>query len=217
MPILALLLASAAAQLAPSAVPPESLLRGPARCVLRYLDAVRRSGPLMPTARSSRPLPARAQDYERARLLTAPRALEAAERSVANGADHPLAPWRDAARGTVLESFQLLAVRRAPRGAAVVTVRERWWQARAAAAPLEQSVSEYLVARVDGEWRVVDRRPGGTFEDSAVEAGYAGWFDGPVQVAAGAGSERLERPERAARTAPIPARAWAPLRPPDRR
>jgi hypothetical protein len=59
----------------------------------------------------------------------------------------------------------------------VVTVRERHGRGPAS---LERSVAEYLVARVDGEWKVVDRRPGGTFEDAAVERGYAGFFDAPA-------------------------------------
>jgi hypothetical protein len=208
MPILALLIAAASAQ--PGPAPPENLLRGPARCVLRYLDAIRLSGPHAPAARSTAALAARELDYERARVLTAPRALEVADRAVSRGEDHPLAPWRQAARGTVLESFQLLAVRRAPLGAAVVTVRERWWRARAAAAPLDGSVSEYLVARVDGTWRVVDRRPGAAFDDETVASDYAGWFDEPASVEGG-------RAARAARGAPIPARTSAPLRPPSRR
>lgn len=207
MPILALLIAAAAAQPVPPPAPPENLLRGPARCVLRYLDAVRRSGPPAPTARSRGALAVRERDYERARLLTAPRARAAADRAAASGADHPLAPWRDAARGQVLESFQLLAVRRAPRGAAVVTVRERFWQASDLAAPLARSVSEYLVARVDGEWRVVDRRPGAAFDDAAVTADYQGWFDDPASAA-------VDPPPRAAQAGPIPVRAWIPLRAP---
>lgn len=92
----------------------------------------------------------------------------------------------------VLESFQLLAVRRAPRGTAVVTVRESWW--RASGAPsLESSVSEYLVARVAGAWRIADRRASGTLDDERIDAGYAGWFDPPPSAATLA-----PRPARAA-------------------
>ncbi len=200
MPLLLLLIAAASARNGPAPTSPENLLQGPARCVLRYLDAVRLSGPRVP-GRSPRLPAARASDYQRARLLTAPRALEEADRAVDRGEDHPLAPWRDAARGTVLESFQLLAVRRAPRAAAVVTVRERFWRAGAQASTLERSVSEYLVARVDGEWRVVARRPGGAFEDEAVAATYAGWFDDPAGAA-----------ERRARAGPVPVRAAPPRR-----
>lgn len=106
----------------------------------------------------------------------APRTLEEIARATALGQDHPLAPWRDAARARVLESFQLVAVRRAPRGSAVVTVKERFWRPGGA---LERVVSEYLVARVGGEWRVVDRSPGAAFDDVAVDARYAGFFDDP--------------------------------------
>jgi hypothetical protein len=160
--------------------PPENLLAGPARCVLRYLDAVRLAGPRSADARRGRLAPPSERGYAMARRLTAPRTLEEIERWAARGQDHPLAPWREAARARVLDSFQLLAVRRAPRGAAIVTVKERSWLAGPDAA-LERAVSEYLVARVAGEWKVVDRRPGGTFEDAAVAGAYGGFFDEPAE------------------------------------
>lgn len=195
MPILLLLLAASSAGATPAPTSPENLLQGPARCVLRYLDAVRMAGPRVPPGRAPRPAAARAADYRRARLLTAPRALAEADLAAERGEDHPLAPWRDATRGAVLESFQLLAVRRAPRGAAIVTVRERLWRA-GAQGPLERGVSEYLVARVGGDWRVVARRPGGTLEDDAAATTYAGWFDDPAAAAG-----------RRARAGPAPVRA----------
>ena len=127
---------------------------------------------------------------------------------MASGADHPLAPWRDAARGRVLESFQLLAVRRAPRGAAVVTVRERFWRARDWRAPLE-AIRERVPGGA-GRRRVAGgRSPAGTaFDDDAVTADYGGWFDAPAAAA--------DPTARAARAAPVPARAWTPLRAPAR-
>jgi hypothetical protein len=155
--------------------PPGNLLAGPARCVLRYLVAVRRAGP-RPPASARRPV-AREQDYAKAKALTAPRTLDEIARWSAAGADHPLAPWREAARARVLESFQLVAVRRAPHGAAVVTVNEDLW--RPGAAELERRVSEYLVARVGGQWRVVDRSTGRGFDDHAVAERYQGFFDAP--------------------------------------
>ncbi|BDG05920.1 hypothetical protein [Anaeromyxobacter oryzae] len=178
--------------------PPENLLRGPARCVLHYLDAVRLAGPRAPDVRPDRAVPARERDYEAARRLTAPRALDEIARRAARGEGHPLAPWQQAARGGILESFQLLAVRRAPRGTAVVTVRESTW-VPAGDGALARSVSEYLVARVEGAWRVVDRRTDAAFEDADVAAGYAGWFDDPAAPGL--------RPATAARDAPLPSRA----------
>ncbi|MGC3996170.1 MAG: hypothetical protein QM767_00970 [Anaeromyxobacter sp.] len=181
MPFAAIALAAALA--APVAPPQENLLRGPARCVLRYLEAVRLAGPraaeLRPAPGRGRaaPIPDRPQAYAAANRLLAPRALEAAARPGGSGAPHPLAPWTEAAGGAVLESFQLQGVRRAPRGAAVVTVRERWWRPGPEDGELARSVSEILVARVDGEWRVIDRRPGRTFRDAEIADGYAGWFD----------------------------------------
>jgi hypothetical protein len=155
---------------------PENLLAGPARCVLRYLDAVRLAGPRVAVVRRRGAVAADERAYEAARRLTAPRTLEEIARRAAGGEEHPLAPWQEASRARVLESFQLLAARRAPLGAAVVTVRERYWLG-AADASLRRAVSEYLVARVKGQWRVVDRRPGGAFDDAAIATGYEGFFD----------------------------------------
>jgi hypothetical protein len=166
-------IAAPPAERAPPA--PENLLAGPARCVLRYLDAVRLAGPRVTAVLHGGAAPD-ARAYAAARRLMAPRTLEEIERREARGEDHPLAPWRDAARSLVLESFQLLAARRAPLGAAVVTVKERFWLGDPDA-PLDRTVSEYLVARVDGEWRIVDRRPSGSFDDAAIAEGYAGFFD----------------------------------------
>ena len=158
----------------------ENLFRGPARCVLDYLEAVRLAGPRGKTLpRGTRSLQ---QDYRAARTLTAPRALAEADRRVAAGEDAPLAPWRGATRGVVLESFSLLEVRRAPRGAAVVVVRERL--RREGEPSLGVTTSEYLVGRVDGEWKVLDRRIGARFGDAEIVARYEGWFDPPAAAQA---------------------------------
>lgn len=181
MILVALLLASAPPEAAP--LPQENLLRGPARCVLRYLEAVRMAGPRaaeVPRA-GARRVVVRETAYAAARRLTAPDALAEIARASGDGQVHPLAPWQEAAGGRVLERFQLLAVRRATHGAAIVTVREVFWQAREPDEPLAREVSEYLVARVGGAWRVVARRPGGAFDDAEI-AGYAGWFDPPPEA-----------------------------------
>jgi hypothetical protein len=162
----------------------ENLFRGPARCVLGYLEAVRLAGPrgrVLPRG-DARSLE---QGYRLARALTAPRALEEVDRASALGVDAPLAPWRDAARGVVLESFSLLEVRRAPRGAAVVVVQERL--RREGVSALTITRSEFLVARVGGEWKVVDRRNGGSFLDREVAERYASWFDPPQLAQPGRG------------------------------
>ena len=173
---LLLLLTTAAS---PSGPPGENLFRGPARCVLGYLEAVRLAGPRGPVlARQRRP---QEQDYRTARALIAPRTLAEIDRLATRGVDHPLASWRAAAKGIVLESFSLLEVRRAPRGAAVVTARERWRQDGNSS--LGVTVSEYLVARVAGDWKVVDRRTGEHFQEREIAEGYPGWFDEPAASA----------------------------------
>ncbi|HEY6867183.1 MAG TPA: hypothetical protein VI792_08000 [Candidatus Eisenbacteria bacterium] len=159
--------------------PTENLLVGPTRCLLRYLEAVRQAGP-RPQQPSGRLAVPKERDYAAARALTAPRTLEEIDRRAAAGDEHPLAPWRAAARAQVLESFQLVAVRRAPQGAAVVTVAENFW--RPPGAELERIVSEYLVARVHGEWKIVDRSPGQAFDDDTLRDAYAGFFDAPAST-----------------------------------
>jgi hypothetical protein len=157
---------------------PENLLAGPARCVLRYLEAVRRAGPRVPSVSKGKPPDARERDYDGANALVAPRTLEEIARREAAGEDHPLAVWREASRSRVLESFRLVSVRRAPRGAAIVTVVERLWEPPAV--DLARELSEYLVGRVDGRWRIVDRRRGTVFDDAAIDGTYAGFFDAPA-------------------------------------
>jgi hypothetical protein len=157
--------------------PPENLLVGPTRCLLRYLEAVRQAGPRPQRPSGRLPAP-KEKDYAAARALTAPRTLEEIDRRAAAGDEHPLAAWRAAARAEVLESFQLVAVRRAPQGAAIVTVAENFW--RPPGTVLERMVSEYLVARVHGEWKVVDRSPGQAFDDDTLQDAYAGFFDAPA-------------------------------------
>jgi hypothetical protein len=148
-------------------------LLDPARCVRSWLEAVRRATPYLEPGAAARPLPARESDYAGARRLIAPRALEEIETRAARGEIHPLAAWAAARTGTFVHSFELVAARRAPRGAAVITVRERLSRQRGR---LETVISQYLVAPVGGEWRVVDRRPGGAFTDAEIEGGYAGWW-----------------------------------------
>jgi hypothetical protein len=168
----------------PAVVPPhrENLLRGPARLVLRYLDAIRLAEPRATDSRA-RKLSAREAEYARAKRFVAPRALADAERHAARGLEHPLLFWRHPANRWVLEGFQLLAVRRAPRSSVVVTVEERHWDLVATDRRLARTVNEYLVARVDGEWRVMDRRGGGLFDDDSILAAYDGWWDEPISLA----------------------------------
>lgn len=157
---------------------PADLLRGPARALIRFLDAVRVAGPrVTPGGRARAPAEG---DYARAEALVAPSTREVIAASGTRGEAHPLAFWREAARGRVLESFQLVRVRRGPRGSALVAVEERTWRASAPSAPPERTTSEYLVGRIGAAWLVVDRRPGGTFEEDAVLS-LAAAFDAPLR------------------------------------
>jgi len=120
------------------------------------------------------------RDYAHAKAFVAPATLEAMADHRARGDEHPLAFWREAAHGRVLESFQLLGVRRGPEGSVLVTVEERSWVAGSPGS-LARTASEYLVARVGSAWRVVDRRAGGTFDEAAVRSRAAA-FDAPLRL-----------------------------------
>jgi hypothetical protein len=127
-------------------------LAAAARCVSEYLEAVSAAAPprARPTGRA-----AAAEEpgrWERARARLAPAALAAPDPAA------PLAPWKAFARGGTFLGYELLAVRRAPRGAAVVVARERL-----AASPADDATERrcaYLVAPVAGAWRIADARCG---------------------------------------------------------
>jgi hypothetical protein len=178
MRTLALLLALAAAPRAEGARPAADLPAA-ARCVARYLDAVRIAAPSPTAVRPERVLAVVEEDWAAAKKLTAPRTLEEVAQRAARGERHDMAPWLAAGRDRFLESFQLLGARRAPLGAVVVTVRERFYVVGEGGERLDPLVSEYLAARVGGAWRVVDRRAGGRISDAEIEAGYEGFWDAP--------------------------------------
>jgi hypothetical protein len=135
--------------------------------VLRYLEAIRLAVPHEARAARGKAPALDERRWAAARRLVAPRTLAEIDRRAARDEDHPLAPWLGASRDKVLHSFQLLAARRAPLGAAVVTVTERFSRP-GADEPLDDAVSEYLVVRIGGEWRLADRRPGGAFDPEAL-------------------------------------------------
>jgi hypothetical protein len=161
----------------PAAVVPAqgNLLLGPARLLVRYLEAVRLAGPRAIDLAGAHP-GGPASAYAEVRRLMAPRTLAEIARRETRGEDHPLAFWHGAARARVLEGFQLVSIRRAGRGAVVASVEEREWTGTPEDGAVSQRVSEYLVAPVGGEWRVVDRRPGGAFDEGDVDA-YDGFWD----------------------------------------
>lgn len=157
--------------------PSASALVAGTRAVGRYLDAVRLSGPSPLASSPARVLPVSEEDYAPAKALTAPRTLEEIEARRARGEHHEMAPWLRADRDRLLESFDLLGARRAPRGAVVVTVRERYYVVGEGGTRLHAVVSEYLAARVGGAWRVVDRRADRRFSDDEIADRYPGYWD----------------------------------------
>jgi hypothetical protein len=93
-------------------------------------------------------------------------------------APQPLAPWSTLGRGGAFVGYEILAARRAPRGAVVVVARER--VERTAGAALASAACTYLVAKVSGIWRIADKRCGRDSPNREVEANYRGYWDEPA-------------------------------------
>ena len=151
-------------------------LAAPVRCVFEYLEAVIAAAPphALGEASSSDPNGADPR-WSRVRSYLAPRAADALARSPRK--EGALAPWRALGRDGAFLGFEVLAARRAPRGAAVVIARER--SARAPGAPTSTATCAYLVARLAGAWRIADKRCGHDFANREVFSGYVGFWDEP--------------------------------------
>ncbi len=151
-------------------------LAAPVRCVGDYLEAIAAAAPPRPRRA---PPPATSHGTElrwgRARAYLAPRA--AAKLDVADR-PQPLAPWSTLGRDGAFLGYELLAVRRAPRGAVVVVSRERTEHTLGAAPSL--ATCGYLVAKVGGVWRIADKRCGEDFSDDEVVSNYQGYWDEPA-------------------------------------
>ncbi|MFL5262596.1 MAG: hypothetical protein ACJ79L_09400 [Anaeromyxobacteraceae bacterium] len=127
-------------------------LAAAARCVSEYLEAISAAAPPRARPRARAAAAEEAGRWDRARARLAPAALAAPDPAA------PLAPWKAFARGGAFLGYELLAVRRAPRGAAVIVARERL-----AASPADDATERrcaYLVAPVAGVWRIADARCG---------------------------------------------------------
>ena len=153
----------------------DSLL-APVRCVGDYLEAVAAAAPPRPRNAPSRP-PSQASEprWVRVRSYLAPRALAALD---AADPSQPLAPWSALGREGAFVGYELLAVRRAPRGAVVVASRERI--ERVPGAVPVSTACTYLVAKVSGDWRIADKRCGRDFSNGEVAANYPGYWDEPA-------------------------------------
>jgi hypothetical protein len=90
---------------------------------------------------------------------------------------HGLAPWARV-KQSYLSRFELTDAAPSAREAVVVRTSEEHFSVEDGG--VEEGVQvEYLLIPAGGRWFVSDRRLGeGQFKESAVEAGYRGWFDG---------------------------------------
>lgn len=144
----------------------------PIRCVQEYLDAIVAAAPAR-AASARAPDPAGADPrWAVARAHLAPRALE-----LTSHRPGPLTPWVSLGRGGALVGYELMAVRRAPRGAMVVVARELTQPDRRAEP--STAACAYLVAPVNGSWRIADKRCGRDFANGEVASGYPGFWDDP--------------------------------------
>jgi len=154
---------------------PETLV-APVRCVGDYLDAVAAAAPPRPR-RAPPPAETKAADprWVRVRSYLSPRAV-----ATLNATDlpQPLAPWSALGRGGAFLGYELLAARRAPRGAVVVVSRER--TERSPGTGSASSSCAYLLGKVSGTWRIADKRCGRDFSDGEVAANYQGYWDEPA-------------------------------------
>lgn len=149
-------------------------LVAPVRCVSDYLEAVTAAAPPRPSRAAAGGTGSGTPDlrWARTRSYLAPRAdaeLDASDRP------QLLAAWRTLGRDGAFLGYEILAARRAPRGAAVVIARER--TARASGANAVTAACAYLVGKVSGAWRIADKRCGRDFSNSEIASGYQGFWD----------------------------------------
>ena len=156
-------------------------LLAPVRCVSDYLEALAAAAPPRPAR--ARPREARAESellWARLRPYLTPRTAADIE---ATGRPQLLAPTGTLGHDVAFLGYELLAARRAPRGAAVVVSRER--TERAVGATPSSAACAYLVGKVSGVWRIADKRCGRDFSNGEVASNYAGYWDEPQASDAG--------------------------------
>ena len=166
----------------PWAAPARELevLVAPVRCVGDYLEAVAAAAPPRPSRAAAATAQVSELRWARARSYLAPRALAGLD---ARAGPRPLAPWTTLGRDGAFLGYEILAARRAPRGAAVVVSRERTTRALGANPTL--AACAYLVGKVSGIWRIADKRCGRDFSNGEIAAGYQGYWDDPGASDAG--------------------------------
>jgi hypothetical protein len=151
--------ALAAAQGAPAANP----LVSPARAVSAYLEAVAAAAPPRPRGMRPPPAPTGGEPrWARARDFLAPG--PAPKLAGSAGAGRALAPWEELGRDGAFLGYELTGVRRAARGMAVVSARER--TTAAPDGPVVSRRCAYLVVPVGARWLIADRRCGGDFPEA---------------------------------------------------
>lgn len=125
----------------------------------RYLDAVK------------------AKHWGEAKQLVHPKTLSViAERKRRLGREeHAMAPWHYEKKLYYLTGYRIAGTRFTA-GAFVVDVKEDNYQVRERVV-VEGEPASYLVGKFHGQWYVVDKLRGETFNDESIKLGYPGYFD----------------------------------------
>lgn len=145
-----------------------------AKAVLKqYLDVLVKAG------EGKKPKPADvAKKLQAAKKFVHPKTLELIAAQEKNKlVTIALAVWHHAKEDFWLKEYELGEVRKAAQGAVVVEVRERNWRVAEGGEDGEHEPTSYLLGKVSGKWVLVDKRRNETFSDSAIKAGYKGYFE----------------------------------------
>lgn len=173
----------AALAFSPAAARAEGEVEAAKKAVTEYLEAVKDAAPKQPTYdKKGKLAPVGKVDpkkYEPARKLTAPRTLDdlAALQKRTKDQKHSMAPWAWAQKDHFIIGYELGEAREAPKGAVVVTTKEKYFRVEEGGVDGEAEGDAYLVGPVKGKWLIVDKKTNGDFTDDAIKIGYKGYWD----------------------------------------
>jgi hypothetical protein len=173
----------AALALTPLAATADGELEAAKKAVTDYLVAVKDAAPKQPTYdKKGKLAPVGKVDpkkYEAAKKLTAPKTLDdlAALQKRTKDQKHSMAPWAWAQKDHFIIGYDLGEARQAPKGAVVVTSKEKYFRVEEGGVDGEPEGDAYLVGPVKGKWLIVDKKTNGDFTDDAIKIGYKGYWD----------------------------------------
>jgi hypothetical protein len=90
--------------------------------------------------------------------------------------DHPMAPWGLEKTDSYLTQFKVEKVFPGAQGTWVVETLEDNYQVQEKGTA-EGEMASYLVGKSNGQWYVVDKKRGETFNPASIKLGYKNYFD----------------------------------------